>query len=78
MEGDVITLQDIFVASHVDDVEEGKVTSKLRYTNVRPGFLEKLESYGVTLPKAFFANEAGANVDVLRRSSASARARRTA
>jgi len=67
MEGDVITLQDIFVASHVEEIEEGNVTSKLRYTNVRPGFLEKLESNGVTLPKAFFANEAGASVDVLRR-----------
>jgi len=31
------------------------------------GFLEKLESNGVTLPKAFFNDQAGAKVDVLRR-----------
>jgi pilus assembly protein CpaF len=65
MEGDVITLQDIFVASHVDEVSSGNVTSKMRYTNVRPNFLEKLEAHGVSLPKAFFA-ESAANTDVLR------------
>ncbi|HVG88227.1 MAG TPA: CpaF family protein [Gaiellales bacterium] len=68
MEGDVITLADIFLASHVDDAAgDDKVTSKLKYTGVRPGFLEKLESNGVTLPKAFFNDQAGAKVDVLRR-----------
>ena len=44
MEGDVITLQDIFIASHVDDSDPGKLTSKLTYTGVRPGFLTKLET----------------------------------
>jgi len=67
MEGDVITLSDIFVASHVDDTQDDKVTSKMRYTGVRPGFLDKLESNGVTLPKSFFNDQTGANVDVLRR-----------
>jgi hypothetical protein len=39
----------------------------MRYTGIRPGFLDKLESNGVTLPKAFFSDQAGAKVDVLRR-----------
>jgi pilus assembly protein CpaF len=73
MEGDVITLADIFVASHVEDSENGHVTSKMRYTGVRPGFLDKLESNGVTLPKAFFSDQTGAKVDVLRRGGQSRR-----
>jgi pilus assembly protein CpaF len=70
MEGDVITLSDIFLASHVADGDDDKVTSKMAYTGVRPGFLDKLEANGVTLPKAFFSDNTGANVDVLRRGTA--------
>ena len=67
VEGDVITLSDIFVAAFVDDVEGDQVSSKMRYTNIRPTFIEKLEQHGVTLPKSFFTSESGAKVDVLRR-----------
>jgi pilus assembly protein CpaF len=66
MEGDVITLQDLFVASFVDESGSDNVTSKMRYTGIRPGFIEKLEQHGVTLPKTFFG-ETSAKVDVLRR-----------
>jgi pilus assembly protein CpaF len=66
MEGDVITLQDIFVASFVDEVGAEQVTSKMVHTGIRPGFGEKLEQHGVTLPKALFGETSG-KVDVLRR-----------
>jgi pilus assembly protein CpaF len=68
IEGDVITLQDIFLASFVEDRGE-KVTSKMTYTGIVPGFIDKLEQNGVTLPKTFFG-ETGAKVDVLRRGNA--------
>jgi hypothetical protein len=42
------------------------VTSKMRHTGIRPGFGDKLEQHGVTLPKSFFG-ETSAKVDVLRR-----------
>ena len=67
VEGDVITLSDIFVAAFVDDAEGDQVSSKMRYTNIRPTFIEKLEQHGVTLPKSFFTSETGAKVDVMRR-----------
>jgi len=67
VEGEVITLSDIFVAAFVDDQEGDQVSSKMRYTNIRPTFIEKLEQHGVTLPKSFFTGESGAKVDVLRR-----------
>jgi pilus assembly protein CpaF len=67
MEGDVVTLQDIFVASFVDAGDSSNVSSTMRYTNIRPGFTDKLAQHGVTLPKTFFAGENTAKVDVLRR-----------
>ncbi|MGH3141252.1 MAG: CpaF family protein [Gaiellales bacterium] len=66
MEGDVITLQDLFVASFVDEAGGEQVTSKMRHTGIRPGFGDKLEQHGVTLPKSFFGDTT-AKVDVLRR-----------
>jgi hypothetical protein len=62
----VITLQDIFVASFVDELDSDNVTSKMIYTGIRPGFIDKLEQNGVALPKAFFG-DTGGKVDVLRR-----------
>ncbi len=46
-----------------------KITSKMTYTGIVPGFIDKLEQNGVTLPKTFFG-ETGAKVDVLRRGNA--------
>ncbi len=67
VEGDVITLSDIFLASFVDSDESGRISSTMKYTGIRPTFIEKLEQHGVSLPKSFFQNESGAKVDVLRR-----------
>jgi len=38
----------------------------MRHTGIRPGFGDKLEQHGVTLPKSFFGDTT-AKVDVLRR-----------
>jgi pilus assembly protein CpaF len=75
LEGDVITLQDIFVASFVDDIDPDNVTSKMIHTGIRPGFIEKLETHGVALPRSFFG-DTDAKVDVLRRGSAVKRPQR--
>jgi pilus assembly protein CpaF len=81
MEGEIITLSDIFVASFVDDAEGDMTSSKMRYTRVRPTFIDKLQQHGVTLPKSFFTGESAGTVDVLRRGGEqrpSARTRRSA
>jgi pilus assembly protein CpaF len=79
MEGEIITLQDVFTASFADDSDAKNATSKLVYTGIRPTFIEKLERHGVTLPKSFFG-ESGAGADVLRRGqrATGGRQRRTA
>ncbi len=54
MEGEVITLQDIFIFEQVG-IENGKVIGRLRPTGLRPKFMEKLEAAGIHLPANVFA-----------------------
>jgi pilus assembly protein CpaF len=59
MEGEVITLQDIFLfdfSAGIDD--EGKFRGRLKATGLRPKFLEKLAERGVYLDAELFAMEA--------------------
>jgi pilus assembly protein CpaF len=58
MEGDVVTLQDIFLfdfAAGID--EEGKFRGHLKPTGLRPKFLDKLEERGVHVDASIFAPE---------------------
>jgi pilus assembly protein CpaF len=58
MEGDVITLQDLFLydwGMGFDD--EGKALGHLKSTGLRPGFSEHLTNYGITLDAELFAPE---------------------
>ena len=52
MEGDVITLQDLFVARAVDSLNglDSRLLEPLESTRLRPGFLSKLMANGVELP----------------------------
>jgi pilus assembly protein CpaF len=53
MEGDVITMTDLFVFEQVG-YENGKVIGRLRPTGLRPKFMEKFESTGIHLPPSVF------------------------
>jgi pilus assembly protein CpaF len=53
MEGDVITMTDIFAFEQVG-YENGKVIGRLRPTGLRPKFIEKIESSGIHLPSTIF------------------------
>jgi pilus assembly protein CpaF len=58
MEGEVITLQDIFLfdfAAGVD--EEGRFRGRLKSTGLRPKFLDKLQERGVHVSPELFAIE---------------------
>jgi len=54
MEGDVVTMQDLFVFEKATVTPEGKVIGQFRPTGVRPKFLEKLLSAGIELPSGLF------------------------
>ena len=54
MEGDIITLQDIFVFDQTGCDEQGKVIGRVRPTGIRPKFLDKLTANGINLPNETF------------------------
>jgi pilus assembly protein CpaF len=54
MEGDVITMQEIFVFEKMGVTQDGKVIGRFRATGVRPKCAEKLRASGVHLPGDMF------------------------
>jgi len=54
MEGDVITMQEIFVFEKAGVSKEGKVVGRFRATGVRPKCSERLRSAGIVLPTEMF------------------------
>jgi len=53
MEGDVVTMTDIFAFDQTG-IENGKVLGSLRPTGLRPKFMDKLEAAGIKLPPSIF------------------------
>ena len=53
MEGDMITMQEIFLFERIGVDAAGKVLGRFRTTGIRPRFAERLKQYGMQLP-AFF------------------------
>jgi pilus assembly protein CpaF len=54
MEGDVITMQEIFVFDKVGVTQDGKVIGRFRATGVRPKCCERLKASGIHLPPDMF------------------------
>ena len=56
MEGDIITMQDIFVYEREGVAENDKVLGRFRATGIRPRFSDRLKSYGIDLSSLLFSN----------------------
>ena len=57
MEGDIVSMQDIFVYETDGTVDtSGKFVGKFRATGVRPNCIEKIRGNGVTVKNEWFAN----------------------
>jgi pilus assembly protein CpaF len=54
MEGETITMQEIFQFERKGMDKDGKVIGRYRPTGVRPRFAERLKQYGMQLPRVFF------------------------
>jgi pilus assembly protein CpaF len=54
MEGDIITMQEIFVFEKAGVTQEGKVVGRFRPTGVRPKCAERLKASGIHLPADMF------------------------
>jgi pilus assembly protein CpaF len=58
MEGDIITLQEIFQFDYSAGFDEnGNYKGKIKATGLRPQFMRRLNDYGVEIPPAIFAEE---------------------
>ncbi len=53
MEGDVITMTDVFVFEQTG-IEKGKIVGRLRPTGLRPKVMDRIEEMGIHLPPAIF------------------------
>jgi len=54
MEGETITMQEIFQYERTGVDSHGKVVGRFRPTGIRPRFAERLKSCGLQLPRVFF------------------------
>ncbi|NLP09788.1 CpaF family protein [bacterium] len=54
MEGDTVSLQDIFVFEKLGIREDGKVIGTFHTTGIRPKFAERIETSGIKLPDGMF------------------------
>ena len=54
MEGDTITMQEVFTYERKGIDKDGRVIGRFRPTGVRPRFAERLKVYGMQLPRSFF------------------------
>jgi pilus assembly protein CpaF len=54
LEGEQVTMQDIFLFEKTGIAENGKVLGRFKATGVRPRFYEKLRSSGIQLPASLF------------------------
>jgi pilus assembly protein CpaF len=56
MEGEVITMQDIFMFERQGTAENGKVLGRYRATGIRPKFADRLQTYGIKVGSLLFEN----------------------
>jgi pilus assembly protein CpaF len=54
MEGDTITMQEVFQFERTGITAQGDVIGRFRPTGIRPRFAERLKSCGLQLPRIFF------------------------
>jgi pilus assembly protein CpaF len=56
MEGEVITMQDIFMYERQGVDEDGRVVGRFKATGIRPKFADRLQAYGIKLSSLLFEN----------------------
>ena len=54
MEGEVVSMQEIFCFKRISTAEDGTVSGKFLATGIRPKFMNELETRGIRLPNEIF------------------------
>jgi pilus assembly protein CpaF len=55
MEGDVVTMQEIFHFKRLSTDKEGRIHGEFRATGIRPQFMEEILTRGVEVPVEIFS-----------------------
>lgn len=63
MEGEIITMQDIFVYDREGVAANDKVVGHFHATGIRPRFSDRLKTYGIDLSSLLFSNFAKPETD---------------
>ena len=61
MEGNTITMQDIFRYEQTGIDENGKAVGKFVATGMQPSFLDKFAINGIDMPEGFYMNTQGSD-----------------
>lgn len=56
MEGDMVTMQDLFTFEREGVDEDGNVLGRFRPTGIRPKVADRLQAYGVSLEETLFVD----------------------
>ena len=67
LEGEMVTMQDIFMFRQSGFDENGIVKGKHQATGIVPGFLDKVQAHGETVPPSLFKSSLGNNLDPFRK-----------
>jgi pilus assembly protein CpaF len=54
MEGEIVTMQEIFAFHQTGVAEDGAITGHFRATGVRPKFMQRLRAHGISLSERLF------------------------
>jgi pilus assembly protein CpaF len=54
MEGEIITMQEIFTFRQTGIAQDGTVSGHFQASGVRPQFLDRLRAFGVVVPESLF------------------------
>lgn len=67
LEGEIVTLQDIFLFQQMGFDEHGNVKGKHKATGIMPNFMEKIKAHGENIPPSLFKPVGTPNMDPFRK-----------
>lgn len=67
LEGEIVTLQDIFLFHQMGFDKHGNVKGKHKATGIMPGFVEKIKAHGENIPPSLFKPVGTPNMDPFRK-----------
>ena len=62
MQGDVVTLQEVFRFKEEGFTREGKITGQFQASGIIPTFIEKFEQKGIKIPRDLFTTKASSDI----------------